>query len=81
MLRRTSDQGISLLEIGALTLNTAIHEVEVNRRPANLTPKEFSNLEFMLYNKNRTISRFNLNEGTIIQTIRGIGFLVKDDNQ
>ncbi len=112
LLRRTSDQGISLLEIGALTLNTATREVEVNCQPVNLTPKEFSILEFLLYNKNRTISRFNLaehvwgdefdpftmsnfidvhiknlrrkigdNDGTIIQTIRGIGFLVKDNNQ
>jgi DNA-binding response OmpR family regulator len=110
LLRRTSDQGISLLGTGTLTLNTATREVEINNQPVNLTPKEFSILEFLLYNKNRTISRFNLAEhvwgdefdpftmsnfidvhiknlrrkigdsnGAIIQTIRGIGFLVKDD--
>ncbi len=112
LLRRTSDQGISLLGTGTLTLNTATREVEINNQPVNLTPKEFSILEFLLYNKNRTISRFNLAEhvwgdefdpftmsnfidvhiknlrrkigdsnGAIIQTVRGIGFLVKDDNQ
>jgi len=112
LLRRTSDQGISLLGTGTLTLNTATREVEVNHQPVNLTPKEFSILEFLLYNKNRTISRFNLaehvwgdefdpftmsnfidvhiknlrrkigdREGSIIQTVRGIGFLIKDDTQ
>jgi DNA-binding response OmpR family regulator len=112
LLRRTSDQGISLLETGTLTLNAATREVEVNRQPVYLTPKEFSILEFLLYNKNRTISRFNLaehvwgdefdpftmsnfidvhiknlrrkigdREGSIIQTVRGIGFLIKDDTQ
>ncbi len=28
----------------------------------NLTPKEFSIIEFLMYNKNRVVSRFNLAE-------------------
>jgi len=111
LLRRTTDQVNSLLEIGDISLNTATREVKMDHQTLNLTPKEFSILEFLLYNENRVISRFNLAEhvwgdefdpftmsnfidvhiknlrrkigdhqGTIIQTIRGIGFLIKSDN-
>ena len=111
LLRRAGDQRNSILKIKDIVLNTATREVEKDNQPLNLTPKEFSILEFLLYNKNRVISRFSLAEhvwsddfdpftmsnfidvhiknlrrkigdskGTIIQTIRGTGFLVKGDN-
>ncbi|NIA19096.1 MAG: response regulator [Xanthomonadaceae bacterium] len=111
LLRRSTDQKIALLEIGSISLNTATREVKLEHKTLNLTPKEFSILEFLLYNKNRVISRFNLAEhvwgdefdpftmsnfidvhiknlrrkigdhkGSIIQTIRGIGFLIKSDS-
>lgn len=111
LLRRTADQKISLLEIGNISLNTATREVTMDQQALNLTPKEFSILEFLLYNENRVISRFNLAEhvwgdafdpftmsnfidvhiknlrrklgdtdGTVIRTVRGIGFLVKSDS-
>ena len=75
-----------------------------------LTPKEFAILEFLLYNKNRTVSRFSLTEhvwgedfdpftmsnyidvhiknlrhkigdsgGAIVRTIRGVGYIIKDE--
>lgn len=111
LLRRTTGQKVSLLEIGNISLNTATREVELDHQTLNLTPKEFSILEFLLYNENRVISRFNLAEhvwgdafdpftmsnfidvhiknlrrklgdtdGTVIRTVRGIGFLVKSDS-
>ena len=111
LLRRTGDQKNSILKIKNIVLNTATREVEKDNQPLNLTPKEFSILEFLLYNKNRVISRFSLAEhvwsddfdpftmsnfidvhiknlrrkigdskGTIIQTIRGTGFVVKGNN-
>ena len=75
-----------------------------------LTPREFSILEFLLYNKNRVVSRFSLAEHVwgddfdpfnmsnfmdvhiknlrhkigdaggvnIIQTVRGVGYTIKD---
>ena len=78
-----------------------------------LTPKEFSILEFLLYNKNRAVSRFTLAEHVwgdefdpftmsnfidvhvknlrrkigdtdkkkIIRTIRGIGFIIEDEQE
>jgi len=76
-----------------------------------LTAREFSILEFLLYNKKRAVSRFSLAEhvwgdafdpfsmsnfmdvhiknlrhkigdsghGTIIRTIRGVGYIIKDE--
>ncbi len=62
LLRRTAEQKITLLEIGNISLNTATREVKMDHQALNLTPKEFSILEFLLYNENRVISRFNLAE-------------------
>jgi DNA-binding response OmpR family regulator len=79
-------------------------------REIELTPKEFSILEFLLYNKNRVVSRFNLAERvwgdsfdtfsmsnfmdvhiknlrakigdtggqSFIQTVRGVGYVIRD---
>lgn len=111
LLRRTTEQGNSLLEIKNIILNTTTREVKKDEQPLQLTLKEFSIMEFLLYNKNKVVSRFNLAEhvwgnefdpftmsnfidvhiknlrrkigdtkGTIIQTVRGIGFLIKDNN-
>jgi DNA-binding response OmpR family regulator len=75
----------------------------------DLTPKEFSILEFLLYNTNRAVSRFTLAEhvwgdefdpftmsnsidvhiknlrrklgddgGRLIQTLRGVGYIVRN---
>ena len=77
--------------------------------PVKLTPKEFSILEFLLYNKDRAVSRFSLAEhvwgedfdpftmsnymdvhiknlrhkigdvdGSVIRTLRGIGYIITD---
>nr|WP_321467744.1 response regulator transcription factor [uncultured Desulfobulbus sp.] len=110
LLRRSHQQTSSLLSIGELCLDTNTHIVTLGGESINLTPKEFSLLEFLLYNRNRAISRFNLAEhvwgeafdpftmsnnidvhiknlrrklndlsGELIVTVRGIGYMARDE--
>jgi len=62
LLRRSGDQKSSCLGISDLSLNTKTHEVFRNNQLINLTPKEYAILEFMLYNKNHTLSRLTIAE-------------------
>ena len=62
LLRRTSDQKDLLLTINDVSLNTKTRQVIKNDITVELTSKEFSILEFLLYNKNRVVSRFILAE-------------------
>jgi DNA-binding response OmpR family regulator len=62
LLRRGSDNARPVLEAGDVVLDTAAREVKKGGLPLNLTPKEFAILEFLLYNRNRAVSRFNLAE-------------------
>ncbi len=62
LLRRSSGLVSPLLEISNLSLNPATREAFIDERPLALTTKEFSILEFLLYNKNRVISRFSMAE-------------------
>ena len=107
LLRRASDHRDPLLTISDVSL--------ISKRgiKVELTPKEFSILEFLLYNKNRAVSRFTLAEHVwgdefdpftmsnfidvhvknlrrkigdtdkkkIIRTIRGIGFIIEDEQE
>ncbi len=61
LLRRNHTQA-SPLRVGDIHLDTGTREVTRSGRPVSLTPKEFALLEFLLYNRNRAISRFNLAE-------------------
>jgi DNA-binding response OmpR family regulator len=110
LLRRSGGQTGSVLRAGDLRLDTVSREVSRGGGPLNLTAREFSILEFFLYNKNRAVSRFSLAEhvwgdafdpfsmsnfmdvhiknlrkkigdsdGSIIRTIRGVGYIVKDE--
>ena len=45
-----------------LQLDTVSRLVTKSGQPVDLTPREFSILEFLLYNKNRAVSRFSLAE-------------------
>lgn len=112
LLRRTGDQTNAYLSVRGLTLNTISREIRFGSELLTLTPKEFSIIEFLLYNKNRLITRFNLAEHVwgdaydpftmsnfidvhiknlrhklknvgcpeIVETVRGVGFIIKDDN-
>jgi DNA-binding response OmpR family regulator len=62
LFRRSGDQIDPVLQIEDICLNTITREVTRAGVPIELTPKEFAILEFLLYNKNRVVSRFNLAE-------------------
>ena len=62
LLRRSNAQVSPLLKTENITLNTATREVLVGNQSAGLTPKEFSILEFLLYNANRAVSRYTIAE-------------------
>jgi len=62
LLRRATEHGAAILQAGALRLDTISRSVNRAGVPVALTPKEFSILEFLLYNRNRVISRFDLAE-------------------
>lgn len=110
LLRRSSEPASPVLEAADIRLNTASREVCRDGRPLELTVKEFSIFEFLLYNKNRAVSRFTISEhvwgdefdpyimsnsidvhiknlrkkigdsnGRIIHTVRGIGYMIRDE--
>ncbi len=62
LLRRNQTHGLPVLKIENLQLNTITREVTRGKTIINLTPKEFSIIEFLMYNKNRAVSRFSLAE-------------------
>ena len=62
VLRRAGENRDSLLTAGSVTLDTVTRMVTRDGAPLDLTAKEFSILEFLLYNKGRVVSRFNLAE-------------------
>jgi len=62
LLRRRGERGDAVLLIRDIALDTKTREVRQNDRRVDLTPKEFSILEFLLYNKIQVVSRFTLAE-------------------
>jgi len=62
LLRRATESKDRILTVGDVSLDTKTREVAVGGVPVELTPKEFSILEFLLYNKGRAVSRFTLAE-------------------
>ena len=111
LLRRGCDQKDSLLTAGDIELDTKGRVTRKGGQPINLTAREFAILEFLLYNKNRAVSRFNLaehvwgdafdpfsmsnfmdvhiknlrkkidtpNTQSLIRTIRGVGYIIRDE--
>ena len=62
LFRRSGTQSNPVLQILDLQLDTVSRKVTRGTNPVELTPREFSILEFLLYNKNRSVSRFSLAE-------------------
>ena len=62
LLRRSNEIATPVLEIADIRVDTAARQASLGDHHLNLTPKEFSLLEFLLYNRNRAISRFSLAE-------------------
>ena len=113
LLRRSGGLVDPVLRVREICLNTITREVTKAGSPVELTPKEFAILEFLLYNKNRVLSRFTLAEhvwgdafdpftmsnfidvhvknlrrkigdtgsGRIIRTIRGVGLIIKGEEE
>ena len=61
LLRRSGSQSQPVLQVLDPQLDTISREV-TKGGGGGLTPREFSILEFLLYNKNRVVSRFSLAE-------------------
>ncbi|HFQ80924.1 MAG TPA: response regulator transcription factor [Desulfobacterales bacterium] len=62
LFRRFGTQKDTRLLVHDLCLDTVSREVIRDGRTLELTAREFSILEFLLYNKNRAVSRFSLAE-------------------
>lgn len=62
ILRRAGDSKDSILRAKQIAVDTRSRQVTLRGESVELTPKEFSILEFLLYNKNRVVSRFTLAE-------------------
>ncbi|HKJ68804.1 MAG TPA: response regulator transcription factor [bacterium] len=62
LLRRSSDVKSAILEAGDIKVNASTHEVRVDGQSLDLTPKEYAILEYLLYNKNRVLSRLQIAE-------------------
>lgn len=62
LLRRAGGSGDSVLQVGDIFLDTVARTANRSGVPIDLTPKEFAVLEFLMYNKNRVVSRLNLAE-------------------
>lgn len=113
ILRRKGRQNDSLLRAGGVSLDTVSREVSIDNVPVELTQREFLILEFLMYNKNRAVTRFSLAEHvwgddfepfsmsnfmdvhiknlrkkisgsdgeSVIKTIRGVGYIIKDGQE
>jgi DNA-binding response OmpR family regulator len=112
LLRRKSEVKTATIRVGDLEINTNTHTATMSGKELNLTTKEYAILEFLLYNKNRVLSRLSIAEHVwgdnfdlfsmtnfvdvhvknlrkkiekdrkknIIQTIRGVGYIIKDES-
>jgi DNA-binding response OmpR family regulator len=111
LLRRQSEATSSEIKIKNLSIDTSARTVELDGGEINLTSKEYSILEYLVYNKNRAVSRLSIaehiwgdnmdlfkmtnfvdvhiknlrkklshsKENSIIFTVRGIGYIIKDE--
>lgn len=62
LLRRKFGNKDPVLKIADLELNIVSHEVRRAGKTIDLTPKEYSILEYMLYNKGRVLTRLSIAE-------------------
>lgn len=109
LIRRKEKVKNLILSADDLTLDTQTHKVKKGGTEMNLTPKEYSILEYLLRNKNHVVSRMKLTEHVyeyqfdpdtnvidvyinklrnkiekdaeqkILHTIRGIGYMIKEN--
>ncbi len=60
--RRISNDTTNILKLNELTVNLETKEVWINDEQVELTPKEFNILEFLVLNKNKPISKYDIAE-------------------
>ena len=110
LLRRRSEVKSTSITIGSLEIDTGTRQVKRDGEAVALTKKEYAIFEFLLYNKNRVISRLSIAEhvwgdnfdlfrmtnfvdvhvknlrkkispdapGSIVKTVRGVGYLIEE---
>jgi len=109
LIRRKEKVKNLILSVEDLMLDTQTHKVKKGDNEINLTPKEYSILEYLMRNKNHVVSRMKLTEHVyeyqfdpdtnvidvyinklrnkidkdsdqrILHTIRGIGYMIKEN--
>jgi DNA-binding response OmpR family regulator len=111
LLRRTGEQKSPVICFGDLEINTNTRGIKRGGKIINLTAKEYAILEFLIYNKNRVLSRLSIAEHVwgdnfdlftmtnfvdvhiknlrkkiesedqknVIHTVRGVGYMIKDE--
>ncbi len=62
LLRRTENEKNLILKIKNLLLDTQTHKLKIGNDVIDLTPKEYSILEFLMRNKNKVVSRTKLTQ-------------------
>ncbi len=62
LLRRNSTSSAPILKTADIALDTVTRSAVQENKPLDLTPKEFSIFEFLLYNTNRAVSRYTIAE-------------------
>ena len=62
IFRRISNDTTNILNLGELSVNIETKETFINNQQVELTPKEFSILEFLILNKNKPISKYDIAE-------------------
>lgn len=60
LLRRPQETANTVLSVGDLTMDVAMHEVRRGGKLIKLSSKEYSILEYMMRNKNRVLSKNNI---------------------
>lgn len=62
LLRRSNENVSSVMQIENILLDSKAREVRRDNQLVELTPKEFLIMEFLLYNRNRAVTRFSMAE-------------------
>ena len=62
ILRRKYDISSNIIKIGKLTVDTNRKEASINNEKLDLTQKEYELLEFLVYNKNKVVSKIAIGQ-------------------
>jgi len=62
IIRRSSDQATSFIDLGAVQINTAARTVSLRDQPVELTAREYSLVEFLALHRGQVVTRTRLYE-------------------